>query len=118
MFLTIGAITNPALQNIFKPQLTFKTINALPQSFDMPDNVFPSYNSTVTVQCKVISANFVVGEPVGIFLDVSFDDITTRHCVVLNVEGEPVNAMDYWVNVIPEIAKGFSKLHSSHKCNG
>lgn len=93
-------MTNPSVQSFFTPEPEMQVITALPQFFDIPDNLFPSQSHNVAVECNVTGTNFIVGEPLGVDLQVSFDAVFPHKYTLFSVEGEPVNGMDYLVNAI------------------
>ncbi len=95
-----GLMVNPSVQEIFNPQPPSKSKSLLPQSFDIPDCIFPNKNHNIAVECNVTGTNFAVGEPINIYLRVNFDATISKHYNILFVEGEPVNGRDYFVNLI------------------
>ena len=120
VWLFLGVTVNPSFQSIFRPRLTLKPIVALPQSFDIPDYAFPNVTYRVIVRCNVSGTNFAVGEPVGIYLRVSIESIFSRYYDITNLEGDPVNSVDYWLNdwsngvpVGPYPIRGFIPLDNS-----
>jgi hypothetical protein len=113
-WLSLGVAVNPAFQSFFNPQSPTKEKTLLTQHFDIPDPMPSMQKHDVAVDCKVVGTNFAVGEPIGIYLTISFDYGASHTYNIVSVEGEPVNGMDYWLNAISQNSTTQSYIRMSN----
>jgi hypothetical protein len=95
LFLFLGAINNPSLQNAFQPQPTYKLITSLPQSFDIPDWVYPDENHTFVVKIEARGTNFAVGAPIELLVSIHTDIWMKNHYDISLIEVAPLSGMNY-----------------------